>query len=175
MKLISIIIIAAAVGCGDRQGRVPTDPRPAPTQEDLIQRNKDALRQEERDIDRFVKRSGLPFLNSPRGVRYVILRDRPGAPVLPDQWVTIHYRVELLSGDTAYSTAANGPESFLVERDDVESGLHEAVQLLSPGDSAVFIMPSFRAHGLTGDQDRIPMRSSLVYRVGLVKAVGAPR
>lgn len=80
MKLISIIIIAAAVGCGDRQGRVPTDPRPAPTQEDLIQRNKDALRQEERDIDRFVKRSGLPFLNSPRGVRYVILRDRPGPP-----------------------------------------------------------------------------------------------
>ena len=170
-----MLTIAASIGCGDRQGRVPTDQRPAPTQEELIQANKDAIRQEERDIDRYVKRSGLPFLTTPRGVRYVILRDQPGAPVRPDQWVTIHYRVELLSGDTAYSTADNGPESFLVEHDEVESGLHEAVQLLSPGDSAVFIMPSFRAHGLAGDQERIPMRSSVVYRVGLVKAGGSPR
>jgi FKBP-type peptidyl-prolyl cis-trans isomerase len=57
-----------------------------------------------------------------------------------------------------------------VEHDDVESGLHEAVQLLSAGDSAVFILPSFRAHGLAGDRDRIPMRSTVVYRVGVVKA-----
>jgi FKBP-type peptidyl-prolyl cis-trans isomerase len=52
--------------------------------------------------------------------------------------------------------------------DNVESGLHEAIQLLSPGDSALFVIPSYRAHGLIGDQDRIPMRSTLVYRVGLV-------
>jgi FKBP-type peptidyl-prolyl cis-trans isomerase len=51
----------------------------------------------------------------------------------------------------------------------VESGLHEGVQLLSPGDSAILVIPSYRAHGLIGDQDRIPMRSSVVYRVGLVK------
>ena len=60
-------------------------------------------------------------------------------------------------------------DRFLVEMDDVESGLHEAIQLMSPGDSAVVLIPSYRAHGLIGDQDRIPMRSSLVYHIGLLK------
>jgi FKBP-type peptidyl-prolyl cis-trans isomerase FkpA len=172
MRTLVILAIMAAMGCGDRQGRVPAAQRGAPSREDLIQSNKDALRMEERDIDRYVRRSGLPYTTTARGVRYVILRDVPGDPVKAEQWVTLHYRVELLNGDTAYSTAQNGPETFQVEHDAVESGLHEAVQLMSPGDSAVFIMPSFRAHGLTGDQDRIPMRSSVVYRVGLVKVGG---
>ena len=52
--------------------------------------------------------------------------------------------------------------------DNVESGLHEAIQHLSPGDSAVIVIPSYRAHGLIGDQDKVPMRSSVVYRIGLV-------
>jgi FKBP-type peptidyl-prolyl cis-trans isomerase len=161
--------MALLIGCGDRQGKLSNKPRPSPQLEQLIKDNQDALKEEERQIDRYVRRSGLPFQRSPRGVRYVILRDAPGPTIRPEQWATLHYRMELLNGDTAYSTAEQGAESFKVEHDDVESGLHEAVQLLSPGDSAVFILPSFRAHGIAGDRDRIPMRSSVVYRVGVAK------
>lgn len=169
VRTLSVMVTVLLVGCGDRQGKLSSKPRPTPQQEQLIKDNQDALKEEERQIDRYVRRSGLPFQRSERGIRYVILRDKEGRTARPEEWVTLHYRVELLNGDTAYSTAAQGPESFRVEHDDVESGLHEAVQLLSPGDSAVFILPSFRAHGIAGDRDRIPMRSSVVYRVGVVK------
>lgn len=169
MRSAIILTILTAVGCGDRDGRVPYTQRVPPTQESLIEENKEALRLEEKDIKRYVDRSGLPFNTTARGVRYVILRDVPGATASPDQWATLNYRLELLNGDTAYATGPGEPETFKVEMDDVESGLHEGIQLLSPGDSAVLIIPSYRAHGLIGDQDRIPMRSSLVYRVGLVK------
>jgi FKBP-type peptidyl-prolyl cis-trans isomerase len=169
IRTLSVLAAVLLTGCGDRQGKLSSKPRPAPQQEQRIKDNQDALQQEERQIDRYVRRIGLPFQRSPLGVRYLILRDAPGPTMRPGQWATLHYRVELLNGDTAYSTAGQGPESFLVERDDVESGLHEAVQLLSPGDSAVFILPSYRAHGIAGDSDRIPMRSSVVYRVGVAK------
>ncbi len=169
MRALTIIAVFTFIACGDRQGKLSNNPRQRPQQEQLIQDNKDAMREEERQIDRYVRRAGIPFERTARGIRYVILRDVPGPTVLPEEWVTLHYRVELLNGDTAYSTASAGPESFRVEHDDVESGLHEAVQMLSPGDSAVFILPSFRAHGIAGDRDRIPMRSSVVYRVGVVK------
>lgn len=169
MRTAVILGILAAMGCGDREGRVPGTQRQQPTQESLIEGNKEALRLEEKDIERYVERSGLPFKTTARGVRYVILRDEPGATASPDQWATLNYRLELLNGDTAYATDPGKPETFKVEMDDVESGLHEGVQLLSPGDSAILVIPSYRAYGLIGDQDRIPMRSSLVYRVGLVK------
>jgi FKBP-type peptidyl-prolyl cis-trans isomerase len=47
--------------------------------------------------------------------------------------------------------------------------------LLSPGDSALFIIPSYRAHGLVGDMEQIPMRSTVVYHIGLVRLSGKGR
>lgn len=140
-----------------------------PPERDLVKENRDAVRLEDRDIDLYAQRNGLELATSGTGVRHRLLRDAEGANVRPEQWATVNYRVELLNGDTAYSSPAGKPESFLVEMDDVESGLHEAVQLMSVGDSAVVIIPSYRAHGLIGDMDKVPMRSSVVYWIGLVK------
>jgi len=170
MRILHLVALLVSVSCGDRQGKLSTKHHGTPGQEELIRDNRDAVKEEERQIDRYVRRSGLPFQRSARGIRHVILRDVPGPTVRAEEWVTLHYRVELLNGDTAYSTSATGPESFRVEHDDVEGGPHGAVQLLSSGDSAMFILPSFRAQGTRGHRDRIPMRSTVVYRVGVVKA-----
>lgn len=172
--LFHMSVLALFLGCGN-DGRVPVVQRTAPTAEQLIQENRNAFKLEDRDIDLYLERKGIQAERSPRGIRYALLRDVPGEMARAGQWAMINYRVELLSGDTAYSTEAGSPESFKVEMDDVESGLHEAIQLLSPGDSALIIIPSYRAHGLIGDMDRIPMRSSVVYRVGLVKLSGIPK
>ncbi|MEX1132487.1 MAG: FKBP-type peptidyl-prolyl cis-trans isomerase [Flavobacteriales bacterium] len=173
-NFLHITVLALFLGCGS-DGRVPVVQRSAPTSEQLIQENRDAIKLEDRDIDLYLARFGIEAQRSPRGIRYKILRDEPGDIVRSGQLAVVNYRVELLNGDTAYSTEPGRPESFKVEMDDVESGLHEAIQFLSPGDSAVIIIPSYRAHGLIGDMDRIPMRSSVVYRLGLVKVSGVVR
>lgn len=148
-------------------------PSPAPVQqkpmnaEDLVRGNRDAIRLEDRDINLYIERYALDPQRSGTGVRHLLLRDEPGAAVKPGQWALVRYRMELLNGDTAYTSDPSGPEGFLVEEDNVESGLHEAIQHLSPGDSAIIIIPSYRAHGLIGDMDRVPPRSTVVYRIGL--------
>ncbi|MBK9148099.1 MAG: FKBP-type peptidyl-prolyl cis-trans isomerase [Flavobacteriales bacterium] len=142
---------------------------PAPvSQDDLLRSNRDAVRIEDRDIGLYVGRWALQPITSGTGVRHQLLRDAEGETVKPGQWALVRYRMELLNGDTAYASDPSGPEGFLVEEDDVESGLHEAIQHLSPGDSAIIIIPSYRAHGLIGDQDRVPPRSTVVYRIALV-------
>ena len=70
-------------------------------------------------------------------------------------------------GETA-GVEAGKPGIFRIEHADVESGLHEGVQHLSPGDSAVLVIPSALAFGLLGDRGKIPMRSTVVYHIGLV-------
>ena len=174
LKVLPPLLFALSLGCGN-DGRVPAVQRAQPDAEDLIQENRDAIRLEDRDIDLFVQRQGMAVQKTGRGVRYQLLRDMPGEVVRPGQWALVNYRMELLSGDTAYVSDPSGPEAFLVEMDDVESGLHEGIQFLSPGDSAILIIPSYRAHGLIGDQDRIPMRSTVVYHIGLVRTSGAAR
>ena len=135
----------------------------------LIEDNQQALRMEARDIDLYVQRHALHMTSTGTGVRYALVRDAEGATAKPDQLVTVHYRMELLNGTECYSSAPDEPESFRVEHDDVESGLHEAIQFMGTGDSAILIIPSHRAFGLIGDMDKVPMKSTVVYRIGLVK------
>lgn len=173
MKTLAITGLALFMACGG-DGRVPARQKEMPTQEQLLKENRDAVKLEQHDIDLYARRHGLELLTTGTGIRYRILRDAEGPKARPDQWAKVNYKVELLNGDSAYASAPGKPESFVVEMDQVESGLHEAIQLLSAGDSALIVIPSYRAHGLIGDQDRIPMRSTIVYRLGLVAVSDQP-
>lgn len=136
--------------------------------ESLIEENQRWARQESRDIDNFVQRKGLQMETSGTGLRYAIEALGEGAKAQPGQVAVIDYRVSLLDGTLCYSTDSLGAEEFLVEMDDVESGLHEGIQLLRVGDKAKFIIPSHLAHGLAGDRQKIPMRSPIIYELELM-------
>ena len=171
MRSTAFIALVLLTGCGED---ATVDQVVSPPPVDLLQENRDAIKLENRDIDLYVQRHELQMLTSGTGVRRQVLRDVEGPNARPGEWATVNYRMELLNGDSAYASAAGQPESFKVEEDDVESGLHEAIQELSAGDSAIIIIPSYRAHGLIGDQQRVPMRSSVVYHIGLVKVTAGP-
>lgn len=173
MKGLVFMICLAIIGC-DRNGRPSAEQGPPTNAQELVQANKEALKLEQHDIKLYAERHGLTLTPTGTGVHIQMIRDKEGPTALPDQWAKVNYRLELLNGDTAYHTEPGRPESFMVEMDQVESGLHEAIQLLSAGDSAIIIIPSYRAHGLIGDQEHIPMRSSIVYRLGVVAITDRP-
>lgn len=85
------------------------------------------------------------------------------------QLATLRYQVSLLDGKLCYSSDSLGFKKFRIGRGGVESGLEEGILMMRPGDKAVFIMPPHLAHGLTGDGDKIPARSIIVYHVELLK------
>ncbi len=173
LKAFAIAFTITVLGCGGNDGRAPAVDRRVPqTQEELIQENRDAIKLENHDIDLYERRHGLTMRPTGTGVRIQFIHDREGVNAKPGQWAIVNYSALLMSGDTAYASRKGEPESFKVEMDDVESGLHEAIQLMSPGDSAVIIIPSYRAHGLIGDQKKIPMRSTVIYHLGLAKVSG---
>jgi len=173
MKFLPLIALVVLADCGG-SGTAPTIVHGPITPEDLLQENRDAIKLEDRDIDLYAQRLGLVLETSGTGVRHRLLRDSAGPTARPDEWATVNYRMELLNGDSAYASDPGKPESFKIGMDDVESGLHEAIQKLSPGDSAIIIIPSYRAHGLIGDQQRVPMRTSVVYHLGLLKVSARP-
>ena len=108
------------------------------------------------------------MIASGTGLRYKLVRDVPGDTAKPGQLAVLNYAVYLLNGDTCYASTPDTRGSFRIEHADVESGLQEGVQHLSVGDSAVLVIPSALAFGLLGDRDKIPMRSTIVYHIGLV-------
>ena len=104
------------------------------------------------------------------GLRYMIYSKSESLDSAKvDQTVTVDFEISLLNGEICYSYTTNGPESFIVERADIESGLHEGIQKMCVGDKAKFIIPSHAAHGLIGDTEKIPPLSAVIYDIELLK------
>ena len=57
----------------------------------------------------------------------------------------------------------------MIEKTDIESGLHEALKFMCTDDKALFILPSHLAHGLIGDSDQIPPMVPIIYDIHLMK------
>lgn len=135
----------------------------------LIEANRQSMRIEDDQIDGYVKRRKWPVTKTGTGLRYFIYeKNTTGKIAKAGQVALIDFEVTLLNGEFCYSTKESGPKKFLIEMDDVESGLHEGIQYLKSGEKAKFIIPSHLAHGLGGDFKKIPQKSSIVYDVHLI-------
>jgi len=147
---------------------------PSQLQESLIRVNKTLAHEENLAIDRYIERRGLKMERSGTGLRYMIINPGNGIKAQVGMRVTVKYRIELLDGTFCYSSDSLGTNTFTVDQDQIESGIHEGIKLLSKGGKAKFILPSHLAHGLLGDQDRIPAKSSVVYDIEVIELTQTP-
>ena len=102
------------------------------------------------------------------GLRYYIYKHGEGETPQPEEIAEIEYSIELLDGTECYRTEDDEYEELVMERSEVESGVHEALKLMRPGDKAKLIIPSHLGHGLLGDMDKIPPLTVLVVDITLL-------
>ena len=166
-SILFIMIVAMAATCNEPE---PTQPMTqAEIDERLIEVNRQMLASEGARIDKYIEDNGWPMKASGTGLRYWIYEDVAGTPAEKGQVVDVAFELSLLDGTLINSTEEEETRSFKIEGSNVETGLHEAIQMMSEGDKAKFILPSHLAHGLIGDQDKIPPKSSILYDVNLIR------
>ena len=166
-KTIIFILFIAFISCSEQQEI--KQPSLKEIQEALLEANIKATEIESEQIEAYIKEKELSVEGTGTGLRYSIYHK--GEQTIKGELgkrAVINYQVTLLNGDTCYSTEGK-PEELLIGEDYAESGLHEAIQLMYEGDKAIVIIPSHLAHGLAGDLKKIPIRSTIVYDIELLK------
>ncbi len=133
----------------------------------LIEVNREVAEVESNQIDAYVERRKLDVVKTQTGLRYEIYEDEEGENIKEGQHAVVNYKVSLIDGTECYNTNDTA-EFFNVGKDHVESGLHEGITYMSKGDKAIIIIPSHLAHGLAGDFNKIPIRSTIIYDIELV-------
>ena len=136
--------------------------------EPLVKVNKMLVEYDKQEIDAFIKRHDWEMEETGTGLRYMIYQIAEGVPAQKDMIATINYRINLLNGKQCYSSGDLGPKEFRIGKGGVEAGLEEGILLMKVGEKAKFIMPPHLAHGLLGDENKIPPRATIVYDVELV-------
>ena len=121
------------------------------------------------EINQYIKVHNWKMEMTQTGLRYMLVSSGKGPLAQTGQKAKVVYKISLLDGTVAYSSEKDGPKEFLIGKDYVESGLHEGIRLMHVGDKMRFILPSHLAHGLTGDQTKIPPLSSVVYEIELLE------
>ncbi len=137
-------------------------------QNKLIEANKMYVKRESDEIDQYITHKGWNMITTGTGLRYMIIKKGSGAQPKPGQSAKVNYKISLLNGKVCYTSDSVGPKEFIVEGDNVESGLHEGIQYMHVGDKAVLILPSYLAHGLVGDENKIPAKASVIYELELL-------
>jgi FKBP-type peptidyl-prolyl cis-trans isomerase len=146
-----------------------TDQELAAAQKELIKENKRQHAEEMSTIREFIKKSNWPMQETPTGLHYWIYENGSGESAKKDQHVWISYTISLLDGTLCYSADDSQPKEIHVGHDNIEIGLHEAMQLMKTGDRAKFIFPSHLAFGFTGDSRKIPQNASVIYDIHLIR------
>jgi len=162
----SLALFACA---GDEGEMIVNDPNW--TKDESIEMNAQFSADEQAEIELYLStHQDWKMTETGTGLRYMVFHksDAIDSARVGDV-VYVDFEISLLSGEICYTSDENGAESFMVEKSDIESGLHEGVQFLTPGDKAKFIIPSHAAHGLIGDTDKIPPLSPIIYDIELLK------
>lgn len=169
MKLTSFALaVFLAHACSNEQppeSNVPTQKEVNRSMESI---NRQMAMEESAQIDGYIDRRGWAMTQTGTGLRYMIYESGSGPQAANGMMAKVNYEVSLLDGKVIYSSNDQGAKSFMIGQDHVESGLHEGILFMRVGDKARFVLPSHLAHGLSGDNDKIPPRSSVVFDIELL-------
>jgi FKBP-type peptidyl-prolyl cis-trans isomerase len=155
-------------GCRKEESRKSSARNIHEEKEMLVRVNKYLVKKDVELIESYIKRRGWNMELTESGLFYEIYEHGNGDKAVNGKMATINYTVSLLDGSICYSSEGQGPKKFILGHSTEESGLEQGILMMREGDKGRFILPPHLAHGLLGDENRIPARSIIVYEVELL-------
>jgi FKBP-type peptidyl-prolyl cis-trans isomerase len=137
--------------------------------ESLIARNKARMQAEQKNIEDFVAKKQWVMEKTATGLRYKIIKKGTGPTPRMMSDVELNYTITHLDGSYIYSSDSSGVLGFTMGQSNEPGGLQEALLSIPQGSTAMLIIPSYLAYGLTGDGDKIQGGESLIYNIEVLK------
>jgi gliding motility-associated peptidyl-prolyl isomerase len=88
-------------------------------------------------------------------------------PIKGDE-VVLEYNITALNDTIIYSKEALGIKNYRVGEEDFISGLQKGIKLMKIGETITFVIPSYSAFGITGDNNKIGINQSIKSTVKLI-------
>ncbi|MCF1192133.1 gliding motility-associated peptidyl-prolyl isomerase GldI [Mangrovimonas sp. AS39] len=79
--------------------------------------------------------------------------------------VKFDYNIKTINGDLIYSKKDLKTQNYIMDKQELFSGLREGLKLMKSGETVTFLFPSQKAYGYYGDENRIGMNVPLVCEV----------
>jgi gliding motility-associated peptidyl-prolyl isomerase len=170
-SIIFLLLLYIIISCSSPEPRKPIVRKTSSFIHQSVQRNKVLNKlEEELLIHRMQNDSLNVYFNSEQGFWYYYqLRNalESKLPVKGDE-VVYTYEIKNIRDSILYAKDDIGIKKYLVDREDLITGLQDGIKLMKEGEIVSFLFPSYKAYGYTGF-DKIGPNEPLIYTVQLIK------
>lgn len=172
MRKYSLFILTGLLlACTHPEARKPVVRKTSSFMSESIERNKILTKAENQLLQKQIEEDSLHnYLNSEQGFWYYYERkDTLNAP-LPEtgDQIVFNYEALDLSDQVIFSKEELGPQSYMVDKEELISGLQDGLKLMREGERVTFLFPSYKAYGYAGSE-RVNPNQPLIYKVELIK------
>ena len=169
MKNLYTIIIAAlfCFSCKSPEARMPESVQSGSFLQKSAERNKKLNELEQKQIENIIKNNpDKTYIASNSGFWYYYNTKIEGDTIQPQfaDSVNFDYTISNIDGEEIYSKVNR---SYIMDKEELFTGLREGLKLLKPSETATFIFPSQKAFGYYGDDNKIGTNIPLICEVTL--------
>lgn len=172
-KLVLIVFFACILvySCKQHQeARRPLSQASGSFMKKSAERNKKLIAGEEGQIDALIKSNPkVKYLASTKGYWYTYLTVNIVDTLTPKKGdvAFFDYEIKDLKGNIIYSKLELKPQTYLVDKQNIMSGLREGIKLMHKKEKVNFLFPSHIAYGYHGDDKKIGVNQPLICTVTL--------
>lgn len=166
------LLIMICFSCSKIEPRKPIYPKPSTTLYfEAMQQNKILNKMEDDKILQFIKNDSINvYLQSSNGFWYTYINkveENSPNPIKGNE-VVFEYNIKSLNDSIIYSKAELGIKNYRIDKEDFISGLQKGIKLMKIGETITFVIPSYSAYGITGDNNKIGINQSIKSTVTLI-------
>jgi len=171
LNFIFLLVFLGLNSCSEQEARAPITSSKSNGLLSTISVLKEINKAEETKIKNYIKKDSLhSYISSPNGFwfRYIVKNESDTVSPVKGDIVQISYDLLDLNDQIIYSKETNGVKEYVVDKEDFIPGLQAGIKLMKEGESMKFIIPSFNAFGVLGDEKKIGMNTSIISRITLI-------
>jgi len=172
-KIVSaILLVLFAVGCKTPEARRPVSHSSGSYIDASIARNKKLNKAEENAIKELMAQNPeVEYFTSEKGFWYYYNKRDTSAVLTAEtgDLVSFEYEINALDGTPIVTKTELGPQTYQIEQSnqDLISGLKDGLKLMKEGETVTFLLPSHKAFGYYGYEDKIGSNLPIQTRVTL--------
>ena len=166
------LFILLFICCKKQEARRPINPKPSTTIiKTMVEEHKVLNEIENKKIEYYIQQdSASVYLNSANGFWYTYINKiEENLPTPKSKEIAvIEYNIKDLNGEMIYSSEELGVKNYIVDNSDFIPALQQGIKLMKIGETITFVIPSYRAFGISGDGNKIGINQSILSTVTLI-------
>lgn len=165
--LIITILLLLCFSCKSPEARIPESVQSGSFLKASAERNKKLNKLEREQIQSIIKNNpNKEYIASKSGFWYYYNTKIESDTIKPQFGSVINFTFDVsnIEGNEIYE---NTTKTYVMDKEELFTGLREGLKLLKPTETATFIFPSQKAFGYYGDEHKIGTNIPLICKVTL--------